>query len=543
VINSLTRCSRYPLTLPISRRIISTTGGREPIAVTKILPSKTGVFEQYMTLVNCNKLQYDEHQFKVIKLLEKVQKGIHQAVDVEATPPEDSPKSSIKDDVKPLTETSEVSAVMIPRGIYIFGQVGTGKTMMMDLFLHSTHVPKKRRVHFHKFMLEVHKIIHDYKQNLLRKYGREKNLNMDPSRDPVLHCAREIRESAQLLCFDEFQVTDIADAIIMTKLFGELWRLGTILVATSNRPPTSLYQGGLNRSYFLPFIAELEHRCIVRHLKTPLDYRTLLSSRMPGAYLTPVNCDTTAQLHDLFMTDTASEQDGSAVSIVPVMMGRELVVEARDRVCYVTFQDMCDNNRGAADYSALAKHMDTIYLQGVPVLSVLVHDKARRFITFIDEVYDAGKRLVWTSDQEPQELFQFLTPSDVKGADFGTDHSWADLEAVRGESGSQLGFGDPIHQIAKKNSVKKAVEKFEKDGGAVSMRFAEASASQEVSFQSRNDDGSMTKEEKEIKLLEGELASIQELSFAFKRAGSRLVELSGEEYFKAWEQKYQQGGN
>jgi hypothetical protein len=131
---------------------------------------------------------------------------------------------------------------------------------------------------------------------------------------------------------------------------------------------------------------------------------------------------------------------------------------------------MCEGNRGAADYSALAKHMDIIYLEGVPVLSVLVHDKARRFITFIDEVYDAGKRLVWTSAKDPQSLFQFLTPTDMKDADFGTDHSWADLEAVRGETGSQLGVGEPKHLIRGRNA-KKAVEQFEKDGGIVSSRL------------------------------------------------------------------------
>lgn len=129
---------------------------------------------------------------------------------------------------------------------------------------------------------------------------------------------------------------------------------------------------------------------------------------------------------------------------------------------------MCESNRGAADYSALARSMDVVYLQGVPVLSVLVHDKARRFITFIDEIYDAGKRLVWSCDDDPQNLFQFLTPTDMKDADFGTDHSWANLEAVRGESGSQLGMEEPQHLI--RNNVPQGVEKFEKDGGIVSSK-------------------------------------------------------------------------
>lgn len=170
---------------------------------TKVVPSKDGVHEGYMQLVNSNKLRYDEHQYKVVKTLERVQQGIHQCA---------------KAEVLARVEDTERIEVLAFRGLYIHGEVGTGKTMLMDLFLHSTELPDKRRVHFHKFMLEVHQIIHTYKQELLRKYGREKNLNMDPNRDPILHCARVIRESAQLLCFDEFQVTDIADAIIMTKV-------------------------------------------------------------------------------------------------------------------------------------------------------------------------------------------------------------------------------------------------------------------------------------------------------------------------------------
>ena len=197
-----------------------------------------------MHLVNSNKLHYDEHQFKIIKTLEKVQQGIHQAMAVQQCDMQEEVEEGDKKDNSDTvdlqkkeeekeegkegsigkekeTATSTPTA-MIPRGLYIFGEVGTGKTMMMDLFLDSTNVPKKRRVHFHKFMLDVHKIIHEYKQGLLQKYGREKNLNMDPNRDPILHCASVIRESAQLLCFDEFQVTDIADAIIMTKVKDKL---------------------------------------------------------------------------------------------------------------------------------------------------------------------------------------------------------------------------------------------------------------------------------------------------------------------------------
>ena len=263
---------------------------------------------------------------------------------------------------------------------YVDFSLGTGKTFMMDMFFQTTTEEKKQRVHFHKFMLRVHCLIHKYKQDLLRDYGRDRNINLHPDRDPVVYAAKVISEEARLLCFDEFQVTDIADALIMTKLFNELWTRGTVLLATSNRPPTDLYVGGINREYFLPFIEEVQRRCIVRHLQSQVDYRTLLSKRAPHAYYTPLSPASTAKLREQFLShSTGAEANGGGgcegaeeYVRVPVMMGREVVVQARGRACWVTFRDMCEGHKGAADYSALAKHMDVIYMDGIPQLSVLV---------------------------------------------------------------------------------------------------------------------------------------------------------------------------
>lgn len=188
-------------------------------------------------------------------------------------------------------------------------------------------------------MLEVHDIIHKYKATLERR-----KLHEEVKFDPITYAASVISEQSHLLCFDEFQVTDIADAIIMTKLFNELWKRGTILVATSNRPPKDLYLGGLNRQYFLPFIAEVQKQCHVAHLKSHVDYRQLMSVREENAYFTPVNEETTKQLYDLFLLEseksleaTSGVKEEVAEVEIPVMMGRTLRVLARGRSCFVTF--------------------------------------------------------------------------------------------------------------------------------------------------------------------------------------------------------------
>lgn len=186
------------------------------------------VDEKYKSLVSNNALTYDEHQYRIVKTMTKVQSNIVNFAN-----------SSIDDSSLPQES---------PRGLYLYGSVGSGKTLLMDMCFDSTDLKNKRRVHFHKFMLEVHTLIYQHKQYLLKTFGRDKNLNLSDDRDPILHAARVISKDAQLLCFDEFQITDIADAIIMTKLFGEIWKQGTIVIATSNRPPSDLYLGMLQLS-------------------------------------------------------------------------------------------------------------------------------------------------------------------------------------------------------------------------------------------------------------------------------------------------------
>ena len=212
-------------------------------------------------------------------------------------------------------------------------------------------------------MLEVHEIIHKHKATLSRR-----KLHEEVKDDPITHAAAVISEQSHLLCFDEFQVTDIADAIIMKKLFNELWNRGTILVATSNRPPKDLYMGGLNRQYFLPFIDEVQERCHVAHLKSHVDYRQLMSVREDNAYFTPANDETSKILYNLFVEESALQSNDDIKEIeIPVMMGRTLKVLGRGRCCFVTFPGM--------DKHLITRHALLMILFGL--LFRTLHDKQR----------------------------------------------------------------------------------------------------------------------------------------------------------------------
>jgi len=276
-----------------------------------------------------------------------------------------------------------------PRGLYLWGDVGRGKSMLMDLFFETASVTKKSRVHFNAFMAEAHARIHA---------ERERG-----AADPIPPVAHAIAADATLLCFDEFQVGDVADAMILGRLFQQLFDLGIVVVATSNTAPERLYEGGLNRALFLPFIAMLKAKLDVIELDGAVDYRL---QRMSGLdiYITPLGADADARMDGawLRLTDT-KRGEPQALSV----LGRSLrVPQVAKGVARFAFDDLCVQPLAAADYLAVARHFHTLLIDRIPVMGAEMRDEARRFIVLIDTLYDEGVKLICSAAAEPDRLYQ-----------------------------------------------------------------------------------------------------------------------------------------
>lgn len=280
------------------------------------------------------------------------------------------------------------------KGLYIHGEVGRGKTMLMDLFFSTSPVVRKRRVHFHEFMADVHERVHVYRQEI-------KNGDVS-EHDPIHRAATAIAEESWLLCFDEFHVTDIADAMILGRLFTRLFDIGVIVVATSNLAPSELYKDGLNRALFLPFIDMLKRHCVVARLDARVDFRLEKLTGVPTWYVPP-NGKSEAALDDAWHR-LVGESDGAPHELMVKGHG-VLVPKAAMGVARFSFEDLCAQPLAAADFLKLAHEFHTIMIDRIPVMDFSRRNEAKRFIILIDTLYDHAVKLLASAEAQPDELY------------------------------------------------------------------------------------------------------------------------------------------
>jgi cell division protein ZapE len=335
------------------------------------------VAARYEALLAAGELRPDEDQRRAVALLDRLAEELRE-----------KPKASLVARLfgKPAPP---------PRGVYMWGGVGRGKSMLMDLTFDAIAAEPKRRVHFHEFMLEVHERL---------RHERAKEAG-----DPIPPLARALAAEARLLAFDEMVINNSADAMILSRLFGQLLENGVTVVTTSNRPPCDLYLGGLNRELFLPFIDLVERELEVVPLNGPTDYRLERLGGFPTWYV-PNGPEATAALSAAFfrLTDYPPEdRDHVPAEDIAVQGGRLLhVPKSLKGVAVFSFKRLCGEARGAADYLAIARRYHSVILVGIPVMGPESRNEAARFVTLVDALYEHKVKLLAAADAAPEALYE-----------------------------------------------------------------------------------------------------------------------------------------
>jgi len=287
-------------------------------------------------------------------------------------------------------------------GLYMWGGVGRGKSMLMDLFFESAPVEARRRVHFHEFMAEVHDRLDAWRKLSQDDRKRSEWRVKRAGDDPIAPVAKQIASEASLLCFDEFQVTQIADAMVLARLFEALFDMAVTVVATSNRHPNDLYKDGINRPLFLPFIEHLKAHCEILELASERDYRLDRLIEAPVWYA-PLNAGSEAALDRAWDRLTLGAEPQHCVLTVK---GRKLEVHREAAgVARFTFEELCARPLGSRDYLAIAANFNTVILSGIPTLGPENRNEAARFVALIDALYEAKIKLVASAAAEPESLY------------------------------------------------------------------------------------------------------------------------------------------